>query len=90
MSEKTIEETTEDLAAYAHEAWSGWMRYLWRLSTENEDGTVTIPADLVARWQRQTNTEYADLPENEKDSDRAEAMKMLDIVLPRPATELPF
>lgn len=81
--------TIEALAAYAHEAWAGWMRYLWRLSTTNDDGTVTIPASLVERWQRQTKTEYADLPENEKTSDRDEAMKMLDIMFPQPAN-LPF
>ena len=84
------DEKTEALAAYAHEAWSGWMRYLWRMSTTNDDGTVTIPASLVERWQRQTNTEYADLPEKEKTSDRDEAMKVLDIMFPQPATDLPF
>jgi len=83
-------ETVEKLADYAHEAWAGWMRFLFRMATTNDDGSVTIPADLVARWQRQTKTPYADLPENEKDSDRAEAMKMMDIINPQPKTELPF
>ena len=70
----------EALAAYAHEAWSGWMEYLFSKSTTNADGSITIPPDLVARWLRQIGTAYIDLPEAEKDSDRIEADKMLDIV----------
>jgi hypothetical protein len=70
----------EQLADYAHEAWSGWMRYLFEKSQTNPDGSVTIPATLVARWQRQMNSPYGSLPENEKESDRAEADKMLAIV----------
>lgn len=70
----------EALADYAHQAWSGWMEYLFRLSTTNDDGTVTIPATRVERWQRQMQTPYKDLPENEKESDRKEADRMLSIV----------
>lgn len=70
----------EQLAAYSHGAWAGWMRYMFSKGTHNDDGTWTMPADCVARWSRQMNTEYADLPENEKPSDRAEADKMLRIM----------
>lgn len=70
---------TEQLADYAHQAWSGWMQYLFELSQKNEAGGVVIPPALVARWKRQMATKYVDLPETEKLSDRAEAKKMLDI-----------
>lgn len=71
----------EALAEYAHDAWSGWMIYLFQKSVTNiENGTVTIPKWAVDRWFRQTQTAYADLPEEEKESDRAEADKMLAIV----------
>jgi hypothetical protein len=63
----------EAMAAYAHAAWSGWMRYLFSNCTENEDGTCTIPAWAVERWKRQMNTPYDLLPESEKESDRVEA-----------------
>ena len=69
----------EALAEYAHEAWSGWMRYLFSKSVVNEDGSVTIPREFVARWARQMDTPYHKLPENEKESDREEARKMLEI-----------
>lgn len=70
----------EPLAAYAHEAWSGWMRYLWGKGTVNPDGTLTLPEWAVIRWGRQMSTTYADLPENEKESDRKEADAILQVI----------
>ena len=55
------------------------MKHLFGLSKKNEDGSVTIPALLVDRWTRQMNTEYKDLSDAEKDSDRAEADRMIEI-----------
>jgi hypothetical protein len=69
----------EALAEYAHEAWSGWMKYLFTKGTFNEDGTWTMPKWAVERWTRQMGTPYAGLPENEKPSDREEADKMISI-----------
>jgi hypothetical protein len=70
----------EALAALAHEQWSGWMRYLFDKAQHNDDGTVTLPAWAVARWQRQLRTPYTDLSESEKDSDRQEADRVLDLL----------
>ena len=67
----------ERLAEYAHSAWSGWTRYMFDVATVNGDGSVTIPKVLVDRWTRQLRTAYADLPEDEKRSDRDEAMKIM-------------
>lgn len=69
----------ECLSEYAHEAWSGWMKYMFEKATMNTDGTVTIPKWAVDRWTRQMNLSYVDLPEEEKESDRAEADRMLSI-----------
>ena len=68
------------LAASAHDAWSGWMKYLFDKSRRNPDGSVTIPPDLVTRWKRQMLTDYADLPAAEQASDLAEADKMLAVL----------
>lgn len=70
----------ESLSEYAHEAWSGWMIYMFSKMTINEDGTATMPKWAVERWSRQMNTKYSDMPENEKESDRVEADRMLSIV----------
>ncbi len=71
----------EQVADYAHEAWAGWMRYLFGKSTHQDDGTVVIPASLVDRWTRQMQTPYAELPESEKESDRKEARKIIEIII---------
>jgi hypothetical protein len=72
----------EPLAAYSHDsAWGGWMRYMIGKGTLNEDGTWTMPAWAVDRWTRQMSTAYADLPEDEKKSDRKEADEMISIFL---------
>lgn len=75
------EQVREALAAYSHDsAWGGWMRYMISKGALNEDGTWTMPVWAVERWTRQMNTPYADLPELEKESDRAEADKMIAIM----------
>ncbi len=80
MSEAHLKnEVVEELAEYAHEAWSGWMDYMFEKGIKNEDGTIIIPKWAVERWSRQAATKYANLSEEEKKSDREEAIKMLDI-----------
>jgi len=73
------DDTKERLAAYAHEAWSGWMKYLFSKCEDHGDG-LFIPGKLVARWQRQAQTPYGELPEGEKASDRKEAAVMMGIL----------
>lgn len=70
----------ESLSEYAHEAWSGWMRYLFEKSTWNPDGSITIPKWAADRWSRQSSTKYESLPEEEKASDREEADKIIEII----------
>jgi len=60
----------EQLADYAHDAWSGWMRYLF----DNWNQTN------IDRWRRQMTTPYAELSEKEKESDRKEADRIMEIV----------
>lgn len=70
----------EQLAAQAHESWSGWWEYAFSKGTLNDDGTLTLPAWAVERWTRQMRTPYAELSEQEKESDRAEADKILKVI----------
>jgi hypothetical protein len=60
----------EKLAELEHVQWSHWTRYMLdHLTPEN-----------IARWRRQCDTDYADLTEKEKDSDREWADKVLAII----------
>lgn len=64
------EELREQLAAIEHERWSDWQRYVHRSCWREPDGSLTIPAHLVERWERQIITPYAELSEAEKQKDR--------------------
>jgi len=70
----------EQLSELAHNQWSDWMKYLFSKGIFNEDGTWTMPKWAVDRWNRQMNTNYQDLSNEEKESDRNEADKMLEII----------
>ena len=70
----------EQLAALAHAQWAGWMEYMFSKCRADSPGGLTIPMWAVERWQRQMNTPYAELPEEEKNSDREEADKVLQLI----------
>ena len=70
----------EELADHAHDMWCGWMQYLFFNSVRNADGTMTIPVEMVTRWERQMVTEYGDLPKVETQSDRQAAEKILAVL----------
>ena len=63
-------ELMEKLADAEHNGWAHWQKYLHSKCVANEDGSLTIPAELVERWTRQINTPYSELTEKEKESDR--------------------
>jgi hypothetical protein len=70
----------DKIADLQHEIWSHWMRYLFEVSLQNEDGTVTIPADKVKRWKRQMKVKYLDLSNDEQKSDLEQARKVMNLV----------
>lgn len=70
----------DEIADLQHEIWSHWMRYLFEVSLQNDDGTVTIPADKVEHWKRQMITKYVDLSDNEQSSDLEQARKVMDLI----------
>lgn len=72
-------EGLEKLAALEHDQWAGWMRCLFEKSYLGTGGSILIPPHLVARWKRQMQTPYAQLPPEEQESDRIEARKVLGL-----------
>ena len=70
----------EKLASIEHERWSHWQRYVHSQCVQGEDGSLTIPADLVRRWSAQIATSYDALSEAEKESDREQVRRYLPMI----------
>lgn len=70
----------ERLAADEHDRWSGWMKYLFAKGGYFSMGSWCMRHADEVRWRRQMTTNYTDLTEKEKDSDRKEADRILAIL----------
>jgi len=70
----------EPLAKYAHDAWTGWMDWVFMYAPFNPDGSFTIPAAQVKRWKGLMYTPYDQLGEQEKDADREEARAIIKVL----------
>lgn len=77
---KVLEGLLDVLADIEHERWSHWQRYLHQQAAKQADGSLLLPADLVARWEHQIATPFASLSETEKDSDRDQVRKYLPVI----------
>jgi hypothetical protein len=75
-----FESLVEELAALEHERWAHWQKYVHDKGQRQPDGSILLPPDLVTRWERQINTQYADLTAKEKDSDREQVKKYLPLL----------
>lgn len=71
----------EILSAVEHDRWAHWQSYLHSKCKQNDDGSLTIPKELVEKWNTQIETSYSDLTEKEKESDREQVMKYLHYIL---------
>lgn len=81
MSASRLFELLEQLAAIEHERWAHWQGYLHSKCSRNDDGSLTIPSELVARWERQIKTPYQNLSEVEKKSDKDQVMVYLKFII---------
>ena len=77
LDSDAVTRLTELLAAAEHERWAHWQRYLHGRCERRPDGSLVIPADLAARWERQMETPYAELTEEERKSDRELVERLL-------------
>ncbi|MEE9458258.1 MAG: hypothetical protein V3V84_00680 [Candidatus Bathyarchaeia archaeon] len=83
ISDKQKDKLIEELAAYAHEAWNGWMKYMLRkAATIRHPATVEVNFSIedFDRWMTQMDTAYKKLPVDQKNSDIDEAKIMFDIM----------
>lgn len=70
----------DQIASVQHDIWSHWMQYLFKVATPNADGSATIPADKVIRWQKQMQQRYEELSERERESDMEQAQKIMALL----------
>ena len=80
LTEEEKKEFRECLASLCHEQWSGWMKYMFSKFERQHNGDWWIPKWAFERWARQMNTDYKDLTEEEKDSDREEADRFIRLL----------
>ncbi len=75
-----LQNMVEQLAAIEHERWSHWQRFVHSKGQRLPDGALVIPAELVARWERQMAASFAELPEAERQSDREQVQRYLPLI----------
>lgn len=81
MSASHLLKLLEPLAAIEHERWAHWQKYLHSKCSRNDDGSLTIPSELVVKWEQQIKTSYRNLTEAEKDSDREQVRNYLEFII---------
>lgn len=79
-ADTVLETLVEKLAAIEHERWAHWQRYMHGKGERQPDGSLVLPAELVRRWDTQIATDYADLSESEKVSDREQVRRYLPLI----------
>jgi hypothetical protein len=71
-------ELVEKLAAIEHERWSDWQAWCHKILRENCPSPEL--EKVLARWDKQIATKYADLSEVEKESDREQVARYLPLI----------
>ncbi|WP_231877974.1 hypothetical protein [Gluconobacter albidus] len=78
--EKILDGLIDELASIEHERWAHWQRYMHDKAARQSDGSLLIPSNLVAKWERQIDTPFNELSDKEKESDREQVEKYLPII----------
>ena len=79
IGENWEEEFVEKGAELEHQRWARWQSYLFSKSEWTKDGYL-IPKELCFKWQKQIDTPYSKLSEQEKESDRKQVESYLSLV----------
>jgi hypothetical protein len=60
----------DKLADVEHQRWAHWQSYMHSKGAVLTDGSLLLPPDLVARWEKQIKTPFEKLSDDEQESDR--------------------
>lgn len=75
----TDNQLVEKIAELCHDQWSGWMKYFLGKCHYDSNGNIVIHRDYVDSLKLQINAKYKELSEIDKDKDRREGNRFLDI-----------
>jgi len=73
----------EDGASLEHDRWARWQKHFFskcKIEENEEDVILTLSKKDYSRWLRQIATDYKDLSEEEKESDRREVEKYIPLL----------
>lgn len=79
--ENQLVASIDALAEVEHKRWAHWQDYMHSKGIVLADGSLVLPADLVARWERQIRTPFDELSETEKESDRRQVQQFIPTVV---------
>ncbi|MGF9567859.1 hypothetical protein AAIH70_30770 [Neorhizobium sp. BT27B] len=80
QTDQVLDGLVETLAALEHERWAHWQSYLHGKAIKQEDGSLMIPSELVKKWEKQIATPFANLSNEEKESDREQVQRYLPTI----------
>ena len=81
---KIMKSLFEELANIEHIRWSAWQKYMHSRCIKDVDtGELIIPEWAVKQWERQIETDYKDLSEEEKNSDREQVDRYVPLIIER-------
>lgn len=75
-----LEGLIETLAAIEHERWAHWQKHMHAKGVRRPDGALVLPAEMVAQWESQIARVYAELTDEEKESDREQVRRYLPMI----------
>jgi hypothetical protein len=78
--EAVLEALVEKLAAIEHERWSDWQRYVHEKGEKRPDGSLLLPSEQVQHWDILMATDYSNLSESSKESDREQVRRYLPVI----------
>ncbi|WP_430250435.1 hypothetical protein [Neorhizobium sp. DAR64860/K0K1] len=84
--QERLEAALDQLASIEHERWGHWQRYMHSKAERQPDGSMVIPAELVAKWSRQMETPYEALTPEERESDKDQVRRYLPTIVESLAT----
>lgn len=77
-----LDDLKEKLAAIEHERWADWQKWCHKILRDelrfNDMGTNL--EEILERWDRQIETKYEDLSEQEKQSDREQVERYWPLI----------